>query len=130
VAQLLFNGLILWEVLFVFGWLQLRFERAFGVLPAVLLAGICFGAYHVGTYPWNAAVGLMVWAVFFAAAFRLTRNLLALFPLAWSVGSGAGTLAGGMVFGWDLVAVSALVLAVQCSIIWALARNRPHLVAE
>lgn len=129
VPHLLFNGLIFWEVLFVFGWLQLRFERAFGVLPAVLLAGVCFGAYHVGTYPWNGAVGLMVWGVFFAAAFRLTRNLLTLFPLAWSVGSGAGTLAGDMVFDWHLVAVSLLVLAVQGAIMGALARPRRPRVA-
>jgi hypothetical protein len=30
---LLANGLILWEPFFVYGWLQLRFERAFGVIP-------------------------------------------------------------------------------------------------
>ena len=26
--HLIFNGLVLWEVLFVYGWLQLRFEKA------------------------------------------------------------------------------------------------------
>jgi hypothetical protein len=42
--QILVNGLMLWEPFFVFSWLQLRFERAFGILPGILLPGIAMGA--------------------------------------------------------------------------------------
>lgn len=33
IPPLVYNGLALWQPFFVFGWLQLRFERAFGILP-------------------------------------------------------------------------------------------------
>ncbi len=45
--QILANVFMLWEPFFVFGWLQLRFERAFGILPGILLAGIAMGTYHL-----------------------------------------------------------------------------------
>lgn len=37
----IFNSLCFWEPFFVFCWIQLRFERAFGVLPGILAAGLC-----------------------------------------------------------------------------------------
>src|SRR5829696_4590917 len=40
VPLLLANGLILWEPFFVYGWLQLRFERAFGIFPGIGLAAV------------------------------------------------------------------------------------------
>ncbi len=49
--QVLFNAIVLWEPFSVFGWLQLPFDRAFGILPGVLLTGLSFAAYHIGTYP-------------------------------------------------------------------------------
>jgi len=48
--HLLFNAVCFWEPFFVYGWLQLRFDRAFGIVPSVILAGLSFTAYHVGSY--------------------------------------------------------------------------------
>ena len=48
--HLIFNGLVLWEVLFVYGWLQLRFEKAFGYILAPILSALCFCFYHVGSF--------------------------------------------------------------------------------
>lgn len=42
------TGLMLWEPFFVHGWLQIRFERAFGAGPGVVLAAAAFGLFHLG----------------------------------------------------------------------------------
>ena len=93
--HVLFNAVILWEPFFVFSWLQLRFDRAFGIVPGVLLAGLSFAAYHIGTYPPAGLVTLLIWGLIFAAIFRLTSNLLTMWPLLWCIGSSIGTLMGG-----------------------------------
>jgi membrane protease YdiL (CAAX protease family) len=115
--QLVFNGVILWEPFFVFGWLQLRFERAFGILPGIALAAVCFGAYHLGTYPLPGVVGLVMFGIVFGALFRVTKNLLVLWPATWAVVSSVGTLQGDMRFGWDQVAIYSALLLVQVVVI-------------
>jgi len=111
--HVLFNAVILWEPFFVFSWLQLRFDRAFGIVPGVLLAGLCFAAYHIGTYPPAELVTLLIWGLIYAAIFRLTSNLLIVWPLVWSIASSIGTLMGGMVFTWNQVASWSVILLIQ-----------------
>jgi membrane protease YdiL (CAAX protease family) len=128
---LLFNGLILWEPFFVYGWLQLRFERAFGIIPAIALAAMCFGAYHIGTYPLSGVVSLVVFGVFFGVLFRVAGgNLLALWPLTWAVTSSFGVLEGGLggLVAWSDVVVYTLLLIVQVALIALMARqaDRPQ----
>ncbi len=116
--HVLANAVILWESLFVYGWLQLRFDRAFGIVPGVLLAGLCFAAYHIGgNYTPVALLILLVAGLLYAIAFRLTRNLLAVWPLAVSVGSSVGTLSGGLGFGWSHVAMWSAILLIQLGFI-------------
>lgn len=115
--HLLFNAVILWEPFFIFSWLQLRFDRAFGIVPGILLAGLSFAAYHIGTYPPAGFVTLLISGLFFAAIFRLTSNLLTVWPLVWSVASSIGTLMGGMHFAWDQVAAWSVILLIQLGFI-------------
>lgn len=123
-AQLLFNGVILWEPFFVFGWLQLRFERALGLLPGILLAAASFAAYHLGTYPLSGVVSLGILGVVFGILFRMTRNIFTLWPLTWSICSSIGTLQGGMTFQWHEVLLYAAILLVQLSgIAWMVCRR-------
>jgi len=111
---LLANGLILWEPFFVYGWLQLRFERAFGIIPGIALAAACFGAYHIGTFPLSGVGSLVVLGIFFGLLFRVAGgNLLALWPLTWAVTSSIGVLEGGFSFDWSDVVTYALLLIVQ-----------------
>jgi membrane protease YdiL (CAAX protease family) len=125
--QLIFNGLILWESFFVYGWLQLRFDRAFGTVPGILLAALCFGAYHLGTYPLPGVMMLVVFGIIYGILFRLTGNLLTLWPLVWSISSSIGTLQGGFHFGWSEVGTYAVVLLVQViAIAWMIRRASPE----
>jgi CAAX prenyl protease-like protein len=120
------NALAPWEPFFVFGWLQLRFERAFGVLPGVFLAALCFGAYHLGTFPPPAVLSLVGFGLLYAALFRaIGSNLLVLWPLVWPVGSGIGTPQGGFAFGWASVPGAVVLLLAQAAGIMVFARRSP-----
>ena len=107
----------------MFGWLQLRFERAFGLLPGVVLAALSFGAYHLGTFPLTGVLGLVGFGLLYAVLFRVVgANLLVLWPLMWAVGSGIGTLQGGFAFSWDSVPNAMVLLGVQAAAIALFAR--------
>ncbi|MDY6876227.1 MAG: hypothetical protein SWK90_08520, partial [Chloroflexota bacterium] len=56
---------------------------------------------------------LLIWGLFFAAIFRLTSNLLIVWPLVWSVASSIGTLMGGIAFTWSQVASWSVILLIQ-----------------
>lgn len=94
-------GLMIWEPLFVHGWLQLRFERAFGTVPGIVLAAGAFVLFHVGAVAPAGLLALSFFGVVHAALFRVfDRNLLVLWPILWAVGSSQGTLES-VVFGWE-----------------------------
>lgn len=122
--HLLGNLVVLWEPLFVFGWLFLRWERAFGWLPAIGLVGAGFALQHVGSVPLAAALSFGAFALAFAVVFALVRNLLILWPLFYPVASGIGTLQSGIAMGWEDVVIGAVLLVVQLAIIALVWRTR------
>jgi uncharacterized protein len=75
------------EALFWRGWVLLRLEEAFGTIPAILLGSLLYAAYHIGYgMPAREMVFLFFIGVMFAAVFRLTRNVLILWPLFLPMG--------------------------------------------
>jgi membrane protease YdiL (CAAX protease family) len=77
----------LFEAIFFRGWLQLRFEEAFGVVPGVVLGALCYSLYHIGYgMDWNEMLFLFGLGLVFAAAFRLTRNVAVLWPFYTPIG--------------------------------------------
>ena len=131
--HLLYNLTALWEPLFLFGWLQLSFEEAFGFLTAPVLTAIAFGIYHLGSVPVGTAAGFAAFGLVLGALFALTNNLLSMWPLTWSISSGIGSIDAGLGFGWDAVAVGVVVLLVQLVLFVAFAsagrgysRHRPR----
>ena len=77
----------LFEAIFFRGWLQLRFEEAFGVVPGVVLGALCYSLYHVGYgMSWNEMLFLFGLGLVFAAAFRLTSNVAVLWPFYTPIG--------------------------------------------
>lgn len=123
VPHLLANLVVLWEPFFVFGWLFLRWERAFGWLPAILLTGVGFALQHVGSVPLEVALGFGMFAVLFGILFALVRNLAILWPLFYPVASGIGTLQAGFVMGWPDVVSGVALLAVQVVVLAVLSRG-------
>ncbi len=127
IPHILANALVLWEPFFVFCWLELQFSRSFGIIPGIVLAGVCFGAYHLGTYPLPGILVLIVYGMVFGAIFRLTDNLLSMWPVAWAASSAKGTLAGGMLFSWSDAGIGAAIVIVQILVIvwmWRAERDR------
>ncbi len=75
------------EALFWRGWVLLRLEEAFGVIPAILLGSFLYALYHVGYgMPTSEIVFLFFIGLMFAVVFRLTRNIFILWPLFQPMG--------------------------------------------
>jgi protein-S-isoprenylcysteine O-methyltransferase Ste14 len=121
--HLLYCGLCLWEPFFIYCWIQLRFEEAFGILPGIVAAGFCTAAYHVGTFPAGIVLMLGGYGLFYGVLFRLTRNIFTLWPFAWAGASAMGTIAGGFVFGWSHALLYGVILIVQLLSIWVFYRS-------
>ncbi len=69
------------------------FEQAFGVVPGIALAAVCFEAYDVGTFPPSRVASLVAFGTFFGGLFRAAGgNLLVLWHLTWAVTSSIGVL--------------------------------------
>ncbi len=124
VPHLLANALVLWEPSFIFGWLGLQFGRALGLVPGIVLAGASQGLYHVGTCPISMVVTSALFGMLFCAVFRLTDNLLVLWPLAWASTCAMGTLIGGHLFSWsDIAAYGAAVALQLLVVVWTWRRH-------
>lgn len=122
--RILYCALCLWEPFFIHGWLQLRFERAFGVLPGIVMAGLGLAIFHVGSTPNRFLLELFISGLIYAALFRLTGNLLALWPLGWTLASAVGTAQTGTTFTWMVVATYVVVAALQLGFIAFMGRWR------
>ena len=87
----------LFEAIFFRGWLQLRFEEAFGAVPGVVLGALCYSLYHVGYgMDWSEMLFLFGLGLVFAAVFRLTRNVAVLWPFYTPIGGLYTNLTDGL----------------------------------
>lgn len=122
--HLIYCGLCLWEPFFIHSWIQMRFDKAFGIIPGVIAAGACTAAYHVGTFPAGMVAMLGIYGLLYGVIFRATRNIFALWPLAWAGAAAMGTIQGGFVFDWHHVALYGAVLLAQIVSIGYLSLSR------
>lgn len=75
------------EAVFWRGWVLLRLEKAFGLIPAILLGSLLYAAYHIGyDMPMSEMVFLFFIGVMYAIAFRLTKNIFILWPVFQPMG--------------------------------------------
>jgi membrane protease YdiL (CAAX protease family) len=75
------------EAVFWRGWVLLRLEEAFGIIPAILLGSALYALYHIGYgMPLSEMVFLFFIGVMFAVVFRLTRSILILWPVFQPMG--------------------------------------------
>ena len=73
------------EVLFFYGFLQLRFEHAFGVLPGILLAALFYSFHHIGFQPEYGK--LLLVGILYMSIFRAARSIWIIYPFFWGVGA-------------------------------------------
>jgi membrane protease YdiL (CAAX protease family) len=75
------------EAVFWRGWVLLRLEEAFGVIPAILLGSALYALYHIGYgMPASEMFFLFFIGVMFAVIFRLTKNVFILWPVFQPMG--------------------------------------------
>jgi membrane protease YdiL (CAAX protease family) len=77
----------LFEAIFFRGWIQLTLERSFGAIPAIVIAPAFYSLYHIG---YGMTLGelwfLYVLGISFAITFRVTKNILVLWPFYTWIG--------------------------------------------
>lgn len=65
------------EEFFFRGFLQVRFEKSYGVIMAIVVSGLAFSVYHLG-YPGFRSIGqitlLFFVGIMFALSFKLSNN--------------------------------------------------------
>lgn len=75
------------EAVFWRGWVLLRLEDAFGIIPGILLGSLLYAAYHIGYgMPTHEMIFLFFIGLMFAVIFRLTKNILILWPIFQPMG--------------------------------------------
>jgi membrane protease YdiL (CAAX protease family) len=83
--QILFIMLAgVFEVVFFYSFLRTLFERAFGIIPAILLAAGFYAFHHIGFQPEYAK--LFPIGLIYAITFRLGNSALLIYPFFWGVG--------------------------------------------
>ncbi len=82
----------LFELFLYYGFVHLRLEKAFGVIPAILFTAALYVPWHTGTQlPLEADVPaallkLFAIGVMYQSVFSLTRNVLVIWPFFHGVG--------------------------------------------
>jgi uncharacterized protein len=111
------------EALFWRGWVLLRLEEAFGLIPALLVGSALYAAYHIG---YGMTAGEMIFLFFigllYGAAFLLTKNIFILWPVFQPMGQMVTLVKDGL----DLPTIAALgfieALAIMLALVWLAGR--------
>jgi membrane protease YdiL (CAAX protease family) len=115
------------EAVFFRGFVQGTLERSIGVAPAVIAAAALYSLYHLG-YGMGPSDMLFLFGlgVVYTAAYRITANVLAIWPLLTPLGGFFSQLKAGEMTGllpWVSMLGFADVLAVIAVAIWLTARH-------
>ena len=119
----------LFEAVFFRGFVQGRLEASFGPVPAVAGAAVLYAGYHVGYGMGLSEIWfLLALGVVYAVAYRLTSNVLLIWPLLTPMGAFFNNLrAGDVDLPWASLLGFADIAAVMAAAIWlASRRQRKH----
>ena len=75
----------IFEMVFIYGFLRYEFERAFGILPAILVTAIFYSLHHAGFQP--EFTKLFFVGIMYVTVFYFTQNIFSIFPFFWGVGA-------------------------------------------
>ena len=73
------------EMTFIYGYLRASFEKAFGIIPAILLTSAFYSFHHAGFQP--EFLHLFFVGLMYCSVYYITQNLLIIFPFFWGVGA-------------------------------------------
>ena len=75
----------IFEMTFIYGFLRMSFEKAFGIIPAILLTSVFYSLHHAGFQP--EFLHLFLVGLMYCGVFYITKNMLIIFPFFWGVGA-------------------------------------------
>ena len=114
----------IFEMTFIYGYMRMSFEKAFGVIPAILLTSAFYSLHHAGFQP--EFLHLFFVGLMYCSVFYLTKNILVIFPFFWGVGALWDVLvsseAGAAIQNFESFVFALIILC--ASAIWILYRKR------
>ncbi len=121
-AYILVAGIF--EMTFIYGYLRASFEKAFGIIPSILLTAAFYSFHHAGFQP--EFLHLFFVGLMYCSVYYITQNLLIIFPFFWGVGALWDVIvsseAGEEIKNLDSFIIALVILAL--SAIWILIINR------
>ena len=111
------------EAVFWRGWVLLRLEKAFGIIPAILIGSALYAAYHLGYgMPTDEMIFLFFIGILFAITFRLTKNVFILWPIFQPMGQLVTLIKDGLTLPLLAALGFAEVLIFMFVLVWLAAR--------
>jgi membrane protease YdiL (CAAX protease family) len=108
----------LFENIFFRGWMQLRFEEAFGLVPSILLASVFYSLYHIGYgMTWSEMYELSYVGLFYAVVFRFTQNIFVLYPFLTPSGALYTNIKEGLMLPFEATYGFVIVIALSITAI-------------
>jgi hypothetical protein len=107
------------EAIFWRGWVLLRLEDAFGIIPAILLGSALYAVYHIGyAMPTSEITFLFFIGILFSVVFRLTKNIFILWPVFQPMGQLVTLIEDGLSLPLLAALGFAEVLLVMFALVW------------
>jgi membrane protease YdiL (CAAX protease family) len=75
----------IFEMVCIYGFIRHYLERAFGIIPAIILTAGFYSFHHAGFQP--EFLPLFFVGILYCSVFYITRNIFIIFPFFWGVGA-------------------------------------------
>ncbi len=114
----------IFEMTFIYGFLRMSFEKAFGIIPAIILTSVFYSLHHAGFQP--EFIHLFLVGIMYCSVFYITKNMLIIFPFFWGVGALWDVLVSSEA-GDSIKNISSFIIALSilvASFIWILFRKK------
>ena len=116
----------IFEMTFIYGYLRASFEKAFGIIPAIILTAAFYSFHHAGFQP--EFLHLFFVGLMYCAVYYITQNLLIVFPFFWAVGALWDVIvssdAGEEIKNFESFAIALAILALSAIWIFVIRRAR------
>ena len=116
----------IFEMTFIYGYLRASFEKAFGIIPAIILTAAFYSFHHAGFQP--EFLHLFFVGLMYCTVYYITQNLLIVFPFFWAVGALWDVIvssdAGEEIKNFESFAIALAILALSAIWIFVIRRAR------
>lgn len=75
----------IFEMIAIYGFFRYEIERAFGIIPAIIITAAFYSLHHAGFQP--EFTKLFFVGIMYVTVFYTTKNIFCIFPFFWGVGA-------------------------------------------